>query len=141
MNSDKAKKLLLQHYSNLKFEVEYKEGKVNLVAKGVKFKSFDDDTRIEITFKDDGVATVTFVFDKLLPSLRNYELINQFNDNVGFLKAYITERNNNKFFCIESYVYECVTEENAVDTVVNMVKMLTTERTLKYLLPITTITD
>ena len=88
MNYIKAKKLLLKHYKKkLVFEEKEGEGKVNLVAKGVKFGAFDDDVRMDFTFKEDGVATVTFVFDTLEPTQSNLALVNAYNDNIGFLKA------------------------------------------------------
>lgn len=137
MNIQTCKDMLLNYYDNLKFEESTSEGKIRLIAKGVKFKAFDDDTRIEFTFNENGAASVTFVLDQLKPSGGNYDLINDFNDNIGFLKAYISERNGKYFFALEHYVYEVVTEKNAVETLVAMVKMLTSDNTLKYLLPIT----
>ena len=142
MNYIKAKKLLLKHYKKkLVFEEKEGEGKVNLVAKGVKFGAFDDDVRMEFTFKEDGVATVTFVFDTLEPTQSNLALVNAYNDNIGFLKAYITERNGHHFFAIEHYAYEVVSEENAVSTLVAMIDMILSDRVKEYLLPIVRITE
>lgn len=141
MNYIKAKKLLLKHYKKkLVFEEKEGEGKVNLVAKGVKFGAFDDDVRMEFTFKEDGVATVTFVFDTLEPTQSNLALVNAYNDNIGFLKAYITERNGHHFFAIEYYLFEALNEKNAVNTLISMVKMLTGDRSKQFLLPILNLT-
>lgn len=141
MNIEKAKKLLLNHYDQLKFEESSSDGKVRIIAKGVHFKSFDDDVRMEFSFNENGAASVTFVFDSLDPSKYNYDLVNEFNDNVGFLKAYLTERNGHHFFAIEHYVYEVVNESNAVATLVAMVEMLLSDNVKKYLLPILRITQ
>lgn len=141
LNIQKCKRMLLDHYDNLKFEDNSTDDKVRLVAKGVHFKSFDDDVRLEYTFNQNGAASITIVFDSLDPTKYSYDLVNAFNDNVGFLKAYITERNNHHFFALEHYVYEVVTEQNAVETLVNMIDIMLSDNTKKYLLPILRMTE
>ena len=140
MNIETCRRMLLNHYDKLKFEESSDDSRVRLTAKGVHFKSFDDDVRLEFSFNKNGAASVTIIFDSLEPTKYNYDLINAFNDNVGFLKAYLTERNGHHFFAIEHYAYEVVSEENAVNTLISMVKMLTGDRSKQFLLPILNLT-
>ena len=140
MNIETCRRMLLNHYDKLKFEETSDDSRVRLTAKGVHFKSFDDDVRFEFSFNKNGAASVTIIFDSLEPTKYNYDLINAFNDNVGFLKAYLTERNGHHFFAIEHYAYEVVSEENAVNTLISMVKMLTGDRSKQFLLPILNLT-
>ena len=140
MNIETCRRMLLNHYDKLKFEESSDESRVRLIAKGVHFKSFDDDVRFEFSFNKNGAASVTIIFDSLEPTKYNYDLINAFNDNVGFLKAYLTERNGHHFFAIEYYLYEAPNEKNAVNTLISMVKMLTGDRSKQFLLPILNLT-
>lgn len=141
MNIETCRRMLLNHYDKLKFEESSDDNRVRLVAKGVHFKSFDDDVRFEFSFNKNGAASVTIIFDSLEPTKYNYDLINAFNDNIGFLKAYLTERNGHHFFAIEHYAYEVVSEENAVSTLVAMIDMILSDRVKEYLLPIVRITE
>ena len=43
MNIETCRRMLLNHYDKLKFEENSDENRVRLIAKGVHFKSFDDD--------------------------------------------------------------------------------------------------
>ena len=140
MNIETCKRMLLNHYNKLKFEEISYDDRVHLYSKGVHCKSLHDDVRFEFIFAKNGAAAVTFIFDSLEPTKYNYDLINAFNDNVGFLKAYITERNGHHFFVIEHYAYELVTEENAVSTLVAMVDRGLSDKVKEYLFPILRLT-
>lgn len=140
MNVEKLKKLIIKEWSKLTFDIKQKDNYLELIA-NVTTQSFDDDVRVEVDLYPDGLLFITFVFDSIDRTQTAYRLINDFNDNVAYLKAFITTRNNTDYLCLEYMAYDVVTEENGLTIFNAMLTKLVNDKTLKYLKPLTSLTE
>ena len=141
LNIHNCTKMLRERLDYLNFEDQSSDKVGKLIAKGVHLKGFDDDIRFEFVFNENGAARATFVFDEMEPTKANYDLINDANENIGFMKCYLTERNGKHFFVMEHVAYEVLTDENAVATLVAIMRLLLQDDVKKYLRPILAITE
>ncbi len=126
-------------WSKLGFDYDTKDDRVT-VKGTINTKTYDDGIFVDALFYESGNLCMTFVFDQLDSTVQIYELINKFNDNVGYLKAYITERNDKNFLAIDYYVLNNETEEVAAEEFSYALLKVVDESVSKYLLPITEFT-
>ena len=128
-----------ENLSKLGFDYDIQDDKVT-VNGTVTTKTYDDGIYIDASLYESGNLCVTFVFDEVEPSLEVYRLINEFNDNVGYLKAYITTRNEKNFLAIDYYVLNNESEEVAQQEFEYALMKVVNDSVSKYLLPITAYT-
>lgn len=127
------------NWNKLGFDYDIKENKVT-VNGTISSKTYDDGIYIDASLYDSGNLCVTLVFDQIDPTIEVYQLINTFNDNVGYLKAYITERSEKNFLAIDYYVLNNATEEIAQEEFSYALLKVVDESVSKYLLPLTEFT-
>ena len=77
----------------LTFEKGTKNGYVEFISKNASVGDLDDDVRIDITYYDNEILEVDFVFDRLDGNPMTHSLIEEFNESAMFLTAYINEDN------------------------------------------------
>lgn len=113
-----------------------KEGDCLTCKASLTAQSYDDEIFTVIQLYKGGFGAVTFHFDFLEQNARTLELVNAFNDNVPYLKAFIQENN-----CLAiSHSIEYCTKDTAAQNVKRAFDDLVNEGTKKYLLPLTEIT-
>ena len=126
-------------WSKLGLEYEQKEDKLNITG-SISSKTYDDGIYIDATLYDSGNLCMTFVFDQIEPTMKIYDLINSFNDNVGYLKAYISQRGQKEFLAIDYYVRENPSELDAAEEFGYALLKVVDDSVAKYLSPITSYT-
>ncbi len=90
MNFRKIYKMLCEHYDTIEFAIvgETKE-QMMINAFFTLPEYFDDQLELRLVINDN--FAVQWVFDKMDPTLENYQKINDFNKNSIFYKAYLVE--------------------------------------------------
>lgn len=140
MNFKKITKLIQKDWSHLDLKYETLDDRLkmsgSIVGEGIK-----DDIFLESNVYKDGRFTIEVVFDSIIPTYKTYELINDFNQCVGYLKAYIDERNNTKYLTIEYFVLNTITEANASESFGFALYKIISDETMKYLKPILEFTE
>ena len=138
MNLKKASKVLqkaFSHYNNLGFEITFEknhlEAKANLTV-----KAHDDDIYTKFQVYESGRVYYEFFFDYLNKTDHALNLINDFNDNVLFLKASIRDNGCLLLSCNTPYISEPDLEEFTV----RVMSELVDDDTEKYLKPLTALT-
>ena len=121
-----------EDWGNL-FECEIEKDEV-CVSGLIHLDTYDEEAYLVAYFNNDGSLYVTFAFEGIQPSLEIYRLINDFNNNVGYIKAYI--RKDGKL-AIDYEVHKNPSEEVArIEFKYAMLKVVD-DSVSKYLLPIT----
>lgn len=139
MNIQKLKKMITKEWNNLTFEERDKGDQITLIA-NASCNSYDDEIRVEAELYKSGVLAVTFIFDQIERDREAFELINEFNDKIPYLKAFITTRNDKDWLSVEYTVEDVITEANGLDIFGSMLNRLISDKTVKYLKPLTELT-
>lgn len=134
---NRVKRLLLESGKNLGLEVEKEDAdSIKLSATINAEKYFDDSIYYTILVYKSGTVHITYTFDEVSKTFDNYELVNEFNDNNSWFKAYITEIKG-KCFLKFHYAAVEVADEKAVDELCDfLLNELISDDTLEYLKPI-----
>ena len=124
-------------------EVTLKEATANVYRINMQLvadKYFDDGIFVSLTIYASGTLHIFFTFDQLEKNITSYELINEFNDNNSWFKAYITTINNNNF--LELKYTNCCGDsvDEAIDQTQHAFDQLLDETVLKLLKPLTNLT-
>ena len=138
MNLRKLFDRVTKDWSNLGFALDqFGKDKLVMSAEIVAKDYFDDNVYCKIVAYDNGCLHVMFTFDKLDPSLENYNLINEFNDNLSWFKAYISEKDSgNKFFELPFASMGEARDKDMASTIRFLLNELLSDSTMKYLKPI-----
>ena len=142
MNVDSFKNLLVSETTKLGFawsEGEENNGTFFLGCK-FQFPYYDDDCQINLLFDADSVR-ICFYLDAIIPSYDNLKLINDFNENVPFLKAHIARTKNGYFLFITHDIINPESEEVAVKNFVEICKYVNSQNVSIFLRPLTVITQ
>ena len=126
-------------WSKLGLDYEEKDDKLCITG-SVSSESYDDGIYIDATLYENGNLCMTFVFDQIEPTIKVYDLINSFNDHVGYLKAYISQRGQKEYLAIDYYVRENSSELDAVEEFSYALLKVVDDSVIKYLAPITNYT-
>lgn len=131
--------------------------KQELISKTANRFSWDDDSRedvavlitefrsrryggvpigLRVTFDNEGSLFVTFEFSRVACSREILTLVNYFNKNVLFFKAYVDKR-----LCVEQVVPSCESIEGACAQVIEAISFVQSDRCAEYLCPLTEITE
>ena len=140
MNLRKLYNIVNKDWPRLGFEVKEE------TRDGIRFGGsiqaedyFDDGVLVSVFARNNGAMDITYTFDELDRTLENYELINEFNDNVPYFKAYICPCENSCYFEL-SYHHESVAkpdEKEFAEIVSLTLSSIISEGTMEYLHPIT----
>lgn len=140
MNFKKLYKLVCKDWPNLGLEI--KEENSSRIRFGASIEAenyFDDGVLVDVCAKESGAMDITFTFDELDRTIENYELINYFNNNVPYFKAYICVCQNSSYFEL-SYHHEAMgkaDEKEFAQIVSSAISSIISDNTMKYLKPIT----
>lgn len=95
MNLKKAltiiEKQLKKSWSKLDFEFKLESEKASATASHVTLRNHDDDISVIIRVYSGGTAVFRAVFDKIEKTPGALDVVNEFNDNGMFFKAFIRE--------------------------------------------------
>ena len=142
MRLDKAARMIIDEFSVLDFKIdELTNEKLTMTASGINAKEyFDDDIYCKIVAYSSGTVHVFFTFDQLSDDLMSLRLINDFNNNVPFLKANIVRIKGDTYLELHAVNISCSDEDVLASTVSFFFGELLDEVTLEYLQPLTDIT-
>ena len=134
---EKILRSLFKNYGSdgLDFEYEYDDDCVTAQCH-LSLKSHDDDILASFNFYTGGNAGLDFFFDHLDLNEQTLRLINDFNDNVYYLKAHISE----KGFLVISAPVEYLTLDTLDEYVGRVMNDLADDKAKTYLLPLTRLT-
>ena len=143
MNLKKLYQLVCKEWSNLTFEIDKETRSEISFSAELSVDGYDDDISFIVDATDEGDLTITCLFDKLQPTLANYELVNEFNSMTNFYKAYIMKGNNGAFFSLEYNFIAFIkqSEKELLELVSAGLRSLTMDSTKKYLQPIAQLTQ
>ena len=138
MNFKRLFSLVSKSFPNIGFEVKRMEKDVLEITASIYASDyFDDHMYCQIIVYNSGSMHFILTFDKLDPTLENYELINQFNDNLSWFKAYISEKDSgNRFFELHYAAIGEAYEKAIADAISFLLEELLDDNTMKYLKPI-----
>ena len=142
MNIYKVYTLLTDEWPNINFEIEDEsDERLVLTAETSAKNLFDDEILIRVVIYSSGTNHVFFVLDQLEPSLKAYQLINDFNENQSWAKAYIMESSSGKHYLKIHYAFlNSSDEQDASDSISYALDDLVSDETLQDLKPLTDLT-
>jgi hypothetical protein len=108
-----------------------------IMSTSLRSKWFDDDILVIFIGYKGGSFLIKFVLDKLESSKNNLELINTYNQNVSWFKAFIDLK---KYLCFEHIVFDLNDEITLIMIVGHLFEAFMQEENLKFLKPIAMIT-
>ncbi len=105
-----------KRYPDFDFEYGFEDDCFKAVATGLTLKGIDDDIFISIRGYRSGGIMFTLIFDTLPLTARNLDLVNTFNEEDPYFKAYISEEKNylkleNFHLCYEESEFESAVGE------------------------------
>ena len=101
----------------------------------ITMRDFDDEIYCQFRFYTDGLASYCFTFDKLEPSDSVFEMLNDFNSNVAFFKAYLEDG----FLRVDHVCYE-VDDKTLESYTKGIFSQLISDKTKSYLRPLAALT-
>ena len=143
MNPKKIYKNLVKLYQNGQMEFkEITKGMIRISALDDSYQYFDDDVILFIDmFNPENTIIVSFIFDKINPTFKALQLINNYNVNQTLSKAYIFEDKSGINYLKIEFLFETIENDKlALDKIVGVIENLTSEETLKNLQPLTNLT-
>ena len=98
MNALKVYEKVASDYQHLDFELDNDStNEKTIFTANITCDEYDDEIYVKVIVYNSGSIHVFFTFDKIEVSLKTLLMINTFNDETSWLKAYITEINNNNY--------------------------------------------
>lgn len=142
MNIYKVYTLLTDEWHSINFEIEDEsDERLVLNAETSAKNLFNDEILIRVVIYSSGTIHVFFVLDQLEPSLKAYQLINDFNENQSWAKAYIMEASSGKHYLKIHYAFlNSSDEQDASDSISYALDDLVSDETLQDLKPLTDLT-
>lgn len=137
MNLTKLKEQLLQIGEKIGLQVhEENANSLTLHAQIAAKDYFDNTVYLRIVAFNSGTLHVFLTFNEIEKTYDNLYLINAFNNENPWFRAYITNINDKDFLELHYASIALETEQQIVDTIGFLLNELLTENTLKYLKPI-----
>ena len=137
MNLTKLKEQLLQIGEKIGLQVhEENANSLTLHAQIAAKDYFNNTVYLRIVAFNSGTLHVFLTFNEIEKTYDNLYLINAFNDENPWFRAYITNINDKDFLELHYASIALETEQQIVDTIGFLLNELLTENTLKYLKPI-----
>ena len=141
MNVDTFKGLLASQTTQKGFNWQEEESQgASVISCRGGFPYYDDDCLIRISVNENTME-VLFILDAIVPTYDNLKLVNDFNDQVQFLKAHIHKTQRSYLLIISSGLIVNSTEQHAVDTFVELFKYVASQDVAIFLRPLTVITQ
>ena len=141
LNLNKVEKILgdfFKEYAGGALGFEFKYDDDGLVAEcDLALEGCDDDILASFKFYTGGNAGLDFYFDKLPVNLKTLELVNQFNNNVYYLKARISD----KGYLVVSSPIEYTNLDAIEEYVARMMDEFLDDRVQQYLFPLAELTQ
>jgi len=137
MNLEKVREQLLKLGEKVALTVDEETSDKLVLHTELVAKSYFKDTvyfRI-VVFKRDTLH-VFFTFDEIEKTYDNLFLINKFNSDNPWFRAYIVNLNDKDFLELHYVTFSLETEKQVTDTIGYLLNDLLSETTLKYLNPI-----
>lgn len=109
------KKEIEKDWKDLEFEYTSRKDEVQAIAKNIKINNHDDDVQVIITAYSGGGAEFRAVFDKIEKTTDILNLLNDFNHNNIFFKAFIRDDGflelEHFFICFEEAMFKSYSGE------------------------------
>ena len=100
----------------LNYSSEIQDGEYSLKSSGIKLGELDDDIFLRINVFDNGALNMRFIFDSLSKNRSaGLELINKFNIDCPWLKAFIDEGKG--YLTVDYTVVNNIDEDEVVENV------------------------
>ena len=124
---------------NITFKVKEQTNDKVVITADIEAKQyFDDGIFVRIVAYKSGTCHVFMVFDQLDPTYENLLMINEMNDNISFLSAYISEKDSGKKYLeLHGSSMDAPDAKILADTISYFINELLNEKLLQYLQPIT----
>lgn len=139
MNLKELVEVIDKRWNKMGLKYEFGDNRVRINTT-INTKTYKDSIFLDCTVYDNGNLCMAFIFDEIEPTMESYELISDFNDKVGYLKAYVSKRNDKKFLAIDYYVLNVETELQVAEHFEYALLKIVNDSTSKHLVPITKFT-
>lgn len=135
MNLSSILPILKSKYRSISFETkEATEDKLRIAA-NISINNLSDNVYLSMTIYNGGTLHIFLTFDEISETMEVYRLMNDFNENTSFWKAYISKGEYN-FLEIHA-VSICESDENEVtDTIEFLLDNALSDSVREYLLPL-----
>ena len=142
MNLDLFKQgLILETAKNFSWE-EFDSGENSIGLKtSLSLKKYDDDICMEVVMYEDSTLIVTFDFDFISCNKETLLLVNHFNRNQLFFKAYIKPVRRGNLLTIRHATPNCSSVEQANNIVQFLIDELNSDYCARFLIPLTVVTE
>lgn len=137
MNLNSLKESLLEMGKPIGLQVEEEDAKSITLHSQISAKQhFDNTVYFRLIVFSSGTIHLFLTFDEIERSYDNFYLINEFNAENPWFRAYIANINNKDFLELHYTSIYVKGEKEVLDTVGYLLNDLLSEETLKYLKPI-----
>ena len=137
MNLTKLKEQMLEMGSKIGLQVqEEKADSLTLHSQITAKDYFENSIYCRFVAFESGTIHLLLTFDQIESTYDNLYLINAFNDNNPWFKAYIANINDKDFLELHYVSVGIIDEKEAITTFGFLLSELLKENTLKYLTPI-----
>ena len=130
-----------KEFNQLDFTIkDRKDDSIRFTADVTLKKYYKDGIFISCTVYTGGTMHIFFTFDHLDENLNTLHLLNEFNDNSSWFKAYITQKGDKKYLELHYAAVGPDDEAEAADNFGFILRQLMSDTTVKYLSPLSQIT-
>lgn len=141
MNALKVYEKVASDYQHLDFELDNDStNEKTIFTANITCDEYDDEIYVKVIVYNSGSIHVFFTFDKIEVSLKTLLMINTFNDETSWLKAYITEINNNNYLELHMAFPNSTNDDEASSNISFALENLLNESVINLLRPITNLT-
>lgn len=137
MNLNSLKESLLEMGKSIGLQVQEEDAQsITLHSQITAKQYFDNSVYFRLVVFSSGTLHMFLTFDEIERSYDNLYLINNFNDENPWFRAYITNINDKDFLELHYTSISLSGEKEVLDTVGYLLNELLKENTLQYLKPI-----
>lgn len=143
MNPKKIYKNLVKLYPEYEFEFRQRDKDQATISTYISSEEhFDDDVSLDIdVFKSKQTVFMSFLFDKINPTLETLQLINNYNANQPHSKAYIEEMSSGENYLNITYLFTSLKSNKlALYNIIGAIYDVTSDTTLEDLQPLINLT-
>ncbi len=135
MNLSSILPILKSKYRSISFETKESTDDKLRIAANISINNLSDNVYLSMTVYNGGTLHIFLTFDEISETMEVYRLMNDFNENTSFWKAYISKGEYN-FLEIHA-VSICEADENEVtDTIEFLLDNALSDSVREYLLPL-----
>ena len=124
---------------NITFKVKEQTNDKVVITADIEAKQyFDDGIVVRIVAYKSGTCHVFMVFDQLDPTYENLVMLNEMNDNLSFLSAYISEKDSGKKYLeLHGSSIDAHDTKTLASNIQFFINQALADSVLKYLQPLT----